>query len=772
MAGSATAATSRFARLGSFEGQVEVQFDAADSWRPATLNLPLTEATRIRTGAGATVEIELDDTSAFRMAGEGLAELSDYTRLSGGQRITVISLDHGLGYFTGEPGQGNAIDLLLPGIQVALREGSRIRLQAVTDASEIAIIEGAVQFTIPSAEMELHQGQAARVTLPDASRFSLFREIVPLEPDHWSEELDRVEADAPASALDLDRAGKWIKAGDYGTVWQPTPQAGWAPFRDGRWVWFQSIGFTWVGAESWGWKPYHQGRWLQHQDLGWVWVPPVNEDDAAFLPGEVFWARAPNLAAWGALAPGEQWNGAGPPRQYAAFNITGGAFVVGTREIVPSSLQDLPKDLLKAVSFTAALPSPPLPVARLTAIRDPLRTRQFSAVAVAPELQPVTQAAPAPSTEETPPMVAEAGPPPAPIQNSEPETAVPYAPPAPIVPGIVVITAPAPKGAASKTAAKTTPTTYVVPVVPNPVPLNGTGGRESKDLYQRWFQEFGSGGINFQAVATHQALTQLSHGTTDFMVADAPLTDAQISETKVQLFHFPAAITAAVPIYNVPGIYDGLKLTPEAIAGIWLGEIRYWDDRRITSVNPRASLPHLPIILENRSDSGATTRTWNDYLSKIAPGRKSQPLGGLGSNGEAVVAELVRQTPYSLSYVDYAWAVRNGVIFAAVRNHAGTFVQAAPDSLRQAAASVFQNATDLRTSITDAPGNGAYPIASFTYLIVPQKIADQQKRRELRAFLNWMTGAGQNDVPASGYAQLPAEVVSKEQRQVSLMKQP
>ncbi len=358
----AHAGSPRFARLGSFEGPVEVQWDGADSWRPASLNLPLPESTRIRTGAGAKIEIELDDTNVFRMAGEGLAELSDYGRLSGGQRITVISLDHGLAYFTGEPGDGNSIILLVPGAQASLRQGSRIRLQALDTSSEIAIIEGATRFTIPSAEMDLHQGQSARVTVPESTHFSLFREIAPLESDSWNEQLDKTEADAPASQLDLDRTGKWIADGENGTVWQPPPQAGWAPFREGRWIWFQSIGFVWAAAEPWGWKPYHEGRWLQDRDLGWVWVPGPDESD--FAPGAVFWARSTNLAAWGPLAPGEQWNGSGPPRQFAAFNVTGGTFVSGAREILPSPAEDLPKDLLKAFLFTphctfaAAAPGP------------------------------------------------------------------------------------------------------------------------------------------------------------------------------------------------------------------------------------------------------------------------------------------------------------------------------------------------------------------------------------------------------------------------------
>src|SRR5215471_8420608 len=160
LAAASQAGQPRFARLGAFEGLVEVQLDPAESWRPALANLPLPESTRIRTGPAAKLEIEFDDTSVLRLVGETLAELSDYTRLSGGQRITVVSLDRGLAYFTGEPGAGNVIHVLVPGAQATLKQGSRLRLRALDTSSEIAIIEGATRFTIPTAEMELHQGQS------------------------------------------------------------------------------------------------------------------------------------------------------------------------------------------------------------------------------------------------------------------------------------------------------------------------------------------------------------------------------------------------------------------------------------------------------------------------------------------------------------------------------------------------------------------------------------------------------------------------------------
>ncbi len=780
------AAQPRFARLGAFDGSVEVQLDAADSWRPAAVNLPLSESTRIRTGPAAKVEIELDDTSVFRMVGEGLAELSDYTRLSGGQRITVISLDHGLAYFTGEPGPNNAIHLLVPGAQASPKQGSRLRLHALEASSEVAIIEGATRFVMPSAEMDLHQGQSARVTVPDSAHFSLFREIAPLEADGWSEQLDQSEAQFPASRLDLDHAGKWITAGDYGTIWQPAPQAGWAPFREGRWVWFQSIGFTWVGAEPWGWKPYHEGRWLQHPDLGWVWVPPARKGE--FSPGDVFWARSTNLAVWGPLGPGEQWNGAGPPRQFAALNVTGGTFVSGTREILPASAEELPKDLLKAFLFTAALPSPPLPLVRLTATRDVLRTRLYSPIdvtPVAPAVPMITERARPPVESDAPPVVADV----API-SAEPVIAPDPAAPvsnAPIVPGIIVVTGNDPfakkKKASTKNTSSTTSTstTYVVPVAPRYGFLNGAGATGPAPLYQNWFQQFKEAQINYQSVGAGAGLKQLRQGLIDFAALDMPVIDAK-PDSRFPLQHFPTAVTGVALIYNVPGIYDGLRLTPELLAGIYLGEIRYWNDARILAVNPRASVPPVGIVVVNHSESGAATFTWTDYLSKISPTWKAKvgasasvtwPITGLMAAASEGVAELVHQTPYSIGYVDFAWASKNHALTVAIKNHAGLFVSPHQSSITAAASATIAplgpNAA-LSTTITNAPGEDSYPVASFTYLLVPQRIDDPNKRAALSDFLEWMVADGQKENTNYDFAPLPKEVAAIEKRQAAMIR--
>ncbi|HEY3837492.1 MAG TPA: DUF6600 domain-containing protein [Bryobacteraceae bacterium] len=772
----AQAATpARFARLGAFEGTVEVQLDAADSWRPASLNLPLPESARIRTGPAAKLEIELDDTSTFRMWGEGLAELSDYTRLSGGQRITVISLDHGLGYFTGDVGTGSSVHLLVPGAQISLKQGSRIRLQAWEGASEIAIVEGSVRFTIPSAEMDLRQGQSARVTVPESTHFSLFREIAPLESDRWSDALDQAEAQSPASRLDLDHAGKWIEAGEYGTVWRPAPQPGWAPYRWGRWIWFQSVGFTWVGSEPWGWTPYHEGRWLQHPDLGWVWVPGQQDSDVSeFSPGAVFWARNGNLALWGPLAPGELWTGSGPPRQFAAFNTTGGAFTSGVREILPGAPEDLPKDLLKAFLFTAALPSPALPVTRLNAARDTLRSRTYSALEVMPEVaRPVTQAMPPPVESDAAPLVAEVAPLPSqPV--IAPDNDVPTGPPAPIVPGIVVVTRRDKSASGRSTTASSKPagakassTVYATPVIP--IVLNGSGVEGPSALYKHWFEQFREAQITYQANGTG-TLRDLRRGQIDFAGVDTPpVTDGPGGRS--QLRYFPAAVSGVAAIFNVPGVSE-LKLTPELLAGIYLGEIRYWNDVRMTAVNPRAGLPPAQIILVNEQDGGAATHAWSDYLSKVSPawkaraGREGSPgwmAGGLSAKGSDGVAERVRNTPFSLGYVDLWNAGKSGAHMAELRNRDGHFVRAEASTLTAAAVGVREGGE----TITDARGSEAYPVAYLNYLVVTQEPGIFQKRSAMADFLSWMIGDGQKQVAGFGFGPLPSQVVGWERDLIS-----
>jgi hypothetical protein len=262
----------RYARLGDFDGPVEVQLSASDAWMPAERNLPLPESAWIRTGPGARVEIELDTGGEWRLGPESQGGLSDYSRLSTGQRVTLLVLDRGVEYFTGESKGGDSLTLVAPGAQLAISKPARVRIEAQDLSSQMAVLQGVARFSSAAAEIDLAQGQTTRVEPGNASRFFLYREVAPLDGDRWSAERDKALA-TPVAALhvaeryglaDLDASGQWVQTEDLGVVWKPKDSEGWAPYRDGRWRWYNALGYTWVGGETWGWLPYHNGRWTRH----------------------------------------------------------------------------------------------------------------------------------------------------------------------------------------------------------------------------------------------------------------------------------------------------------------------------------------------------------------------------------------------------------------------------------------------------------------------------------------------------------------------------
>ena len=185
-----------------------------------------------------------------------LCELSDYTRLSTGQRVTLLSLDRGVAYFTGAAEGGDSLIVALPGAQVTIRRGARLRLEAGEASSQIAVIEGAVLFSSPAAELEIKEGQLVRVEPANPSRFFLYREIPALESDKWSEARDKALLTASAGHVasphfglaDLDAWGTWLDTEARGPVWKPKIAAGWAPFRTGKWTWYDGVGYTWISA--------------------------------------------------------------------------------------------------------------------------------------------------------------------------------------------------------------------------------------------------------------------------------------------------------------------------------------------------------------------------------------------------------------------------------------------------------------------------------------------------------------------------------------------
>ena len=383
-------------------------------------------------------------------------------------------------------------------------------------------------------------------------------------------------------------------------------------------------------------------------------------------------------------------------------------------------------------------------MARLNVTREPLRTKLFSALEVQPDVRPITKAIPPPPPpSDAPPVVADVAPLHAdPIIAPDPPT--PTGPLVTVVPGIIAVKQ---RDRFRNMAGS--------------VLLSGAGAVAAAPLYQNWFQHFKEARIDYQNAGV--GVKELSEGKLDFVGADSPAADSK-------LLPFPAAVSAVVPIYNVPGIYDGLKLTPELLAGIYLGEIRYWNDSRIRAVNPRASVPPTPIILVHRSDASASTVTLTDYLSKVSPAWKSRygvsaspkwPFGSLAGQGDEGVAAIVHETPYSLGYLDFAWASRNNVPFGAVKNRAGHFVHPTLESLTSAAAR-----SDVLGSITDAPGEGSYPMAAFTYILVPRSIDNPGKRAAMLGFLRWMMTDGQSETANFQYAPLPPEVVMLERQQL------
>jgi len=466
----------RYARLGEFTGPVEVQLHPADAWIPAVRNLPLPESAWVRTGAAARVEIELDDGSVCRLGAESQGEISDYSALSTGQRVTLLSLDHGVAYFTGRPRGKDALTLAAPGMQVVLVHAARIRLEAEETSTRLSVLEGTVRFSSPTAEIDLIQGQFTRVEPDNPTRFVLDRGIAELDLDRWNSERDKALA-APASAghlvehygvADLDTAGQWIETDLYGAVWQPKVPQGWVPFQNGHWRWYDAMGYTWVSDDAWGWLPYHYGRWTRAGELGWVWAPFVSQ---IFKPGDVYWLRGAKIAGWGPLAPGENWDPAKPPQQFLNAHTTWAPFSPEARIINPAGFQDRPKEATTVAAFTLSLPSPAFLSARLEALRPVVKA---GSTRIMPSLKGVSFQDfgddPIPEPARTI-IITPASPPPVVIVNNPPadpeQVAVPYAVPYPVLAGGFTMNSPH-QTQTAKTAAPPAPATPTLPHVKTP----------------------------------------------------------------------------------------------------------------------------------------------------------------------------------------------------------------------------------------------------------------------------------------------------------------
>jgi phosphate transport system substrate-binding protein len=305
-------------------------------------------------------------------------------------------------------------------------------------------------------------------------------------------------------------------------------------------------------------------------------------------------------------------------------------------------------------------------------------------------------------------------------------------------------------------------------------------------MYSKWFNEYhnlhSDIQINYQSIGSGGGIRQVTEGTVDFGASDMPMTDGQLAEAegklKTKILNIPSVLGAVVPAYNVPGVSGELKFTPDALAGIFLGKITKWNDKAIAGANPGVNLPDKDIIVVHRSDGSGTTFIWTDYLSKVNSDWKSQvgsgtsvkwPIG-LGGKGNEGVAGSIRQLQGSIGYVELIYAAQNNIPFGSVRNAAGNFLKASLDGVTAAAASAPKMPDDFRVSITNAPGKDAYPISSFTWLLIPMQSKDAAKGKILADFLNWMCTDGQKMTAALSYASLPASLVQKEKTAIKQIK--
>ncbi len=313
--------------------------------------------------------------------------------------------------------------------------------------------------------------------------------------------------------------------------------------------------------------------------------------------------------------------------------------------------------------------------------------------------------------------------------------------------------------------------------------LNGAGATFPNPIYSKWFNEYhnlhSDIQINYQSVGSGAGIRQVQAGTVDFGATDGPMTDQQMKESKVKVLHVPTVLGSVVPAYNIPGVSGEVKFTPDALAGIFLGKITKWNDKAITSANPGVNFPDQGITVAHRSDGSGTTYIFTDYLSKISKewegsvGRGTSvkwPVG-IGGKGNEGVAGSIRQLPGSIGYVELIYALQNKIPFGSVQNSSKNFVKASLDSTTAAAVGV-KMPPDFRVSITNPPGKDAYPIASFTWLLIPTNPTDTNKGKVLKDFLVWMLEKGQGMAPALSYAPLPKQVVDMERDAVTKQVKP
>ncbi len=321
-----------------------------------------------------------------------------------------------------------------------------------------------------------------------------------------------------------------------------------------------------------------------------------------------------------------------------------------------------------------------------------------------------------------------------------------------------------------------------IPMWGDTITLNGAGATFPYPMYSKWFSEYNKLHpdiqFNYQSIGSGGGIRQVLAGTVDFGATDGPMTDEQLAQAKTKILHIPTVLGADVPAYNIPGVTEELKFTPELLANIFLGKITSWNDAALAKANPGVNLPNQPIIVIHRSDGSGTTYIFTDYLSKVSTDWKNQvgkgtsvkwPVG-LGGKGNEGVAGMIRQMQGSIGYVELIYAVNNHIAYGSVKNAGGQFVKASLESVTAAAASVKSMPADFRVSITNAPGKDTYPIASFTWLLIPNPSKDRAKGKIIADFLNWMVEDGQKMTADLSYAPLPEGVEAKVKETIKQVK--
>jgi phosphate transport system substrate-binding protein len=312
------------------------------------------------------------------------------------------------------------------------------------------------------------------------------------------------------------------------------------------------------------------------------------------------------------------------------------------------------------------------------------------------------------------------------------------------------------------------------------ISLQGAGASFPNPLYQKWLSEYGKVNpnvrIDYQSIGSGGGIKQIKEQTIDFGASDAPMKDEDLKSAPGEILHIPTVLGAVVLTYNLQGVAQPLRFSPDVVADIFLGKIKRWDDDHIKQDNPGVALPAADITVVHRSDSSGTSAVFTDYLSKVSPEWKEKvgagtspnwPVG-LGGKGNEGVTGQIKQTPNTIGYVELAYAVQNKLPVALIKNRSGNFVEPSLEAVTAAAAeSVLTTPEDLRVSITDASGASAYPISSYTYILAYKEQKDADKGKALVDFLWWGIHDGEKFATTLQYAPLPDEIVRRAEAKIN-----